>query len=524
MNSIFRISFTILTFSLSMSLTAYSSRPFKIIAPNLANRGQVTDTIKSGDFVLGINDYGGGYITEIKLPGIGNIMDVQAQRYGRGGQSSIRCLAHGGKYNPTQAGYSDNSGTECEVTKSSGKIVVEPRGCSLFNGDGAYDYTRWENIAADPYNEVANGTGAANESDVDQVEEENLSVTIDGNNYRMQEAEVYSEFDFYAEYENYRGKLGLKIPAIRHYLEYRFIRPTDTPNACMGQFSKSAMSASKNNIWAESSVTSDISSENPAGVYHGTDKDMNATVFSWSIRNDLAIWNPQYRYVQLNSGEWQIQQREKAFTGNETDYKLCYIIAESIDETTGRALGFYRPDSFLNKNNIVGVKESDGSEAYTDSRITDNFYLDSPTRTPSMSWIGFRNNSKGLINRSRLTGAYEGVYEKLRQETFLLYGTPAELKAAFLTLDAYYKTTSVAEVRDSKENSFQIYPNPATNEVKIELGKESSNIEIFNSLGVLVYSKAGDRKIVSLTTSQIGGSGMYVVRVVDDSQKLLVFN
>ena len=50
------------------------SQNFEIIADNSIDRGAITDTIRSGNFILGVNSNGGGYITEVSIPGIGNIM------------------------------------------------------------------------------------------------------------------------------------------------------------------------------------------------------------------------------------------------------------------------------------------------------------------------------------------------------------------------------------------------------------------------------------------------------------------
>lgn len=497
------------------SLNVYSIQPFKIVANNMAKRAVTTDTIKSGEFVLGICDYGGGYINQLILPGIGNIMGIQAQRYGRGGQSSIRDMGRKGNYNPTQAGFSDNAGTECEVIKTKGKMVVPPRGCVLYNGDGGFDYIRWENITADPYDEAAEGR-AANASDLDYVDEENLSVIINGLGYTKQEAEVYSDFDFYCNYENIKGKHGIIIPAIRHYLEYRFVRSSTMPNACMKQFSKSALSAK--NLWDVARISSDISSANPSGIHPGAENDLNGVVLSWSIRNDLSIWNPGFRYVQQSDGTWQVLQRTAQFQGLEPTYKLRFIVAESNNENTGRSIGFYRPDSEINKNNILGIKESVGSEVYTDNRVVDNFFLDVPTRTPEMSWIGFRSEYQGLIDRSRLIGAYAGVYEKLRQETIVLYGTPAEIKAAFIALDASFLT----KTSDFSTGKIELFPNPASKFVTIRLGEKETDVSIFNSMGAVVYRITGAKNEVMLPVNEFGGKGIYFIKANNCISKLLV--
>ncbi|MDF7822586.1 hypothetical protein P4B35_01070 [Pontiellaceae bacterium B12227] len=165
-----------------------------------------THTLSSGDFELGVSDFGGGYINRLALPGIGDVMGFQADRYGRGGQSAIRDDLHGKRYNPTQAGFSDPAGTVCRVleTLDNSALVVAPRPCCLYRGDGQFDFTEWENLANDGYAE----SGGSN--DWDSIDESLLS--------GRQATEITSEFDYYCTYEVCTNATGF-----RHYYEYRFM-------------------------------------------------------------------------------------------------------------------------------------------------------------------------------------------------------------------------------------------------------------------------------------------------------------
>lgn len=395
-----------------MALTV-SARPFKVLSLN--NQSETTtDTLRSGDFIIGVNDFGGGAISMVQIPGLGNIMGPEALAYGRMGQSSIRENARHGKYNPTQAGFTDRLGTECEVAKTPGRLTVLPRGLALWRGDSHYDFTRWENIGPDGY---------GNAGDEDGLVEENLSVTIGGRVYTKQEAEVHSEFDYFGTYEDVKGRNGIKIPAFRHYFEYRFIRP---PGHCLNQFRAGTP------IWNQSGLETDLSKVNPPGVFPGTDKDMNGMTASWSIRNDSALWNPPYRHIQTNSGAWLVTSRNSSRSEDDRNYKPLFIIADSAHPNSGKALGFYRPNSLINTRSVVGVRESDGSIQYWDDRIEEAFWNDVPERTPTMSWMGFRSRSLGLINRTRLPA---GVYETFRQEFYIFTGTPNQIKAAMAALE-----------------------------------------------------------------------------------------
>ena len=377
---------------LILNFAVLSAQNFSILEENTAKRSFVTHTISSGDFTIGINQHGGGYITRIDIPGVGNIMGDQAARYGRGGQSSIRDQARGGQYNPTQAGFSDLAGTVIDISiEPNGKLIIPSRGCTLFNGDGRFDYVKWENVTRDPYTDD-NGN-----SDVDGVAESNLTVTIDGIQYSKQQAEVYSDFDYYGEYEDFSPIANLSTPAIRHYFEYRFIRSSTNENAALKQFSQSVLPN-----WDSNLLSNDISVNEPTGVFPGEEKHLNEVQLTWSTRNDVAIWNPEYRHVQLNDGTWSFQSRTRKngsnlFTGNTNQYKLRVIIAESAFPNIGQALGIYLPDSETNKNNIVGVREFDGSTVYVDNRTTFSELRENRKRIPTMSLMAFRSRLNGII-------------------------------------------------------------------------------------------------------------------------------
>ena len=496
---------------------------FEIIANNEDDRSAITDTIKSDGFTVGVNKNGGGYITEISIPEIGNTMGAYSQSYGRGGQSSIRDGARGGQYNPTQAGFSDEGGTVCEVVKTTGKIVIPTRGCALFNGDGKFDYTRFENIVSDPskWRGVPEGYDDNNNSDQDIIDEENLSVVIDGRTFTKQAAEVHSEFDFYCEYENIKTAANLSTPAIRHYFEYRFVRSSTSANAAMKQFNMEALKSAQE--WYPEKLSLDISEEHPYGEHPGDLTNVNDITLSWSIRTDVDIWDPPYRYVQDNDGNWETILREGVFRGRSNSYKLRFIIADSDDQNIGHALGFYLPESELNTYNIVGINKTDGSVAYRDDRTTDSFYLDNPRRIEQMSWIGFRSNLNGLIDISNLAPENPGVYEKIRQETIMLYGTPAEIKTAFIQLDNYFATLSTPKYALNNKKEFNMYPNPTNGTVNIALNSSKSAVNIYNVLGLKLLSFSNlNKQILSIPATKIGSSGIYFVQVNNTIKKLII--
>ncbi|WP_139959685.1 alpha-amylase family protein [Flavicella sediminum] len=371
-------------------------------------------TSGSSGFQLGITSNAGGVINEIIIPGIGDIMTEEADLYGRAGQVAIRDSSHGGRYNPTQAGFNETLGSKCAITQTPNKLVVEPRPMALWHGDGQYDFTRWENIGADPYKTDGGNT------DEDGLDEEDLP--------GKQLDEVRSEFDYYGTYEDISGKNGIDIAIIRHYYQISFIRP---PGHCINQHRAGTK------LWNPQPVQSDISVKNPAGVHPGSDKDLNRMTSVWSLRHDRAKWTPKYTYYRKTNGAWatlimdnvgKIDGEEDFPSGDNT----IFINADSNIETQGKALAIYRPKTDINTNTIIGVNETNGSIVYKDKRTTTQKIQYSPKRIQTMSKYGFVDLLRGMINRTQLDG---NTYEAFRNEVYILYGTPKEIMDAIAILD-----------------------------------------------------------------------------------------
>ena len=371
-------------------------------------------TSGSSGFQIGITSNAGGVINEVIIPGLGDIMDKEADLYGRAGQVAIRDASHGGRYNPTQAGFNETLGSKCEITQSSDykTLVVEPRPLALWHGDGQYDFTRWENVGADPYKTDGGNT------DEDGLDEEDLP--------GKQLDEVRSEFDYYGTYEDLSGKNGIDIAIIRHYYQISFIRP---PGHCINQHRAGTK------LWNANAAQPDISRNAPDGVHQGSDKDMNRMTSVWSLRHDRDKWTPTYTYYRKTNGQWEtlimddVGKTDDEFPNG--DHTL-FINAESNIETEGRALAIYRPKTDINRNMIIGLNETDGSISYKDNRAVKDVIQYSPKRIASMSKYGFVNIIRGMINRTRLDS---NTYEAFRNEVYILYGTPQEIMDAIALLD-----------------------------------------------------------------------------------------
>jgi|GEM_PF-1759797 len=489
--------------------TNFPEQP-KIIA--VSDPTTVSHQLTSGNFTVGINNLGGGAISQILLPGVGDIMGVESKSYGRMGQAAIRDRSHGGKYNPTQAGFYETLGTPCKVEQIPGKLVVPARPVALWHGDSGYDFTRWENIGADPYSEPGFFGGALNASDQDGVDEENLAVDINGSIYTKQEAEVYSEWDYYGTYEDYMGKNGITTPAIRHYFEFRFVR---APGHCINQFRAGTP------VWTPSAVRASLSHVNPAGVFAGTDKDMNAMVVEWSLRHDRSKWTPQFSYFRTTDKNWVITAADNENL-DPTNDGTAFIIADSDNPAVGNALGLYRPKTDINQYQVIGVNESTGAIVYKDDRqvlLADTFriYKDM-LRIPTMSKYGYVGTLSGMINRSRLE---PNVYESFRNEYLIFYGTPNQIKAAIAAYDAGSQTAVSTQISGNATN-FIISVDKSTKSINIKLNEsKEATIKIYNLLGNLLYSDTKNTDRFIIRESEIRTSGVLLVGINGVTQKVI---
>jgi len=74
----------------------------------------------------------------------------------------------------------------------------------------------------------------------------------------------------------------------------------------------------------------------------------------------------------------------------------------------------------------------------------------------------------------------------------------------------------------SNKNEFDLFPNPATDWVKIFIPSKKSAIAIYNSLGSVVYSNSTSASELIIPTCDIGGNGLYFVKINLDIKKLII--
>ncbi len=422
-----------------------------------------TDKLTSGELIIGINTNGGGVINYFEIPGIGNIFGPQSVLYGRSGQSAMRDGMHSGRYNPTQAGFNETLGTPCIVEKTNRKFTLPARPVALWYGDCKWDFTEWENIGPDPTCYPDGGN-----SDVDQLDESNLE--------GKQNTEVKSEFDYFGLYHNYNSMGNIDISCVRHYFEYRYVRE---PGHCINQFRPGL------DIFNVEAINPDISTAYPTGTHTAEPFDMSNFILSWHLRNDVVKWDPKYHFIPKPDGSWSIQDREvyvKETLDNNGDVIVprLLIISDSNNPDTKNAIGLYMPDSEFNAFETIGVDENTGLIEYKDKRNKSIRIWDQPRRIPTMAVYGFKTETKGILNRTRLP---QNIYEAYRFDMFILMGSPNEI---WETIDKIENAKTVWNFNSDIENWTFSGGEVTLNDGSIKLTTAGSNPELLSPDKLLV--------------------------------------
>jgi len=395
-----------------------------------------THTLSSGNVTLGIGSFGGGYINQLVLPGVGDIVGTTSSRFGRGGQSALRDRLHKAVYNPTQAGFSDVAGTSVRVRASSQSLVVPPRRLALYNGDGNYDFVESTDLAPDGYSPP----------DADQDNYNDTGSQLD---------EVSSEFDFYGSYKNCRDGRTVTIPCFKHYYEYRFVRTRQEVNT-LRQFINGVMSADGSSVLDHTLLAKSVTDRYGPAIANTDAYDLGTLISRWTLRFDNAVWNPGFLFYlkrdhSLTRAVTRQGARSEAALLNkigrplEAGYEKALILSTASNPTQGLALALYKPGSTANAEPVV-TKTFDGRALQHESRRTsddmfdNNATLSNVELNRNMSKVGFTDLFSGLLNPSKLnsssTAPPDRKYELLRSEVYLLVGTAAQIRDAITQLIA----------------------------------------------------------------------------------------
>jgi hypothetical protein len=399
---------------------------FEVVRQQTRSQADVTThEIRSGDVVLGISGMGGGYINKLFIPGVGDILGEHAARYGRGGQVAMRDLLHGGRYNPTQAGFTDSAGTICRIEQPSpGTLHIPPRPLALWNGDHKYDFTEWENLAADPYARDRGNT------DQDGLDESRLA--------GRQATEITSEFDFTATYRDVRDGVRVTIPTFHFEYELRFLR---MPGHAISQFRKGTP------IYDAGAEIADRSNLAPPGKHPSSEDSLTGIVLTSTIRGDKSVWAPNVAFSVDKQGKLAARPLKGALriayqAGSRLDVFPLVIFSTSTDPARGPAIGYFQPDSHVNQYSVVGRSLATNEVLYEDRRAKSGTILGNSSRTKDMWLFGFKSDHTGLLSRKETP---KGAYEAIRGESYILVGTPQEILAAARALQASKERQALGE-------------------------------------------------------------------------------
>lgn len=192
-------------FNLSPNIVDFTPRADSEISSNFMNIGQPGFQVK-----IGLDDRGGGYLNYMEF--YGDQTNRISPWFGRGMQTTFRDEYHSRRYNPTQAGFSDEYGAKVAITrtKTPEGVVTGLRipqfNVPLFCSDDQYDYIETSNSI------IKQPPSYEHEADWDLVNGE-------GNSYND---EIKSEFDFSAKYDRVTNLYG--TPAFRHTLYFAYNR------------------------------------------------------------------------------------------------------------------------------------------------------------------------------------------------------------------------------------------------------------------------------------------------------------
>lgn len=250
---------------------------------------------------LGIDERGGGYVNYLEL--FNDKINRVAAKFGRGMQTAIRDGVHSGRFNPTQAGYSDVGGAKVTVTetKSASDDVTALRlpqfNVPLFNGDALFDFVEASKT------EIHQPENYDAEGDWDMISGEK--------NYSE---EIKSEFDYSAKYEKATDEF--EIPAFLHTFYFAYNRK---PNAILQFINPTVKTADGDLLLNKLKIIQDVSSVEGVQTPDVTDmSDVIFRTFSGRFLWDPTVFKNFYYYYKVGT-RWAGQRMQiDPLTGDRT--------------------------------------------------------------------------------------------------------------------------------------------------------------------------------------------------------------
>lgn len=98
---------------------------------------------------------------------------------------------------------------------------------------------------------------------------------------------------------------------------------------------------------------------------------------------------------------------------------------------------------------------------------------------------------------------------------------PSGSDCAWIDNVVFPPTTVITDIETVTEQSVNIYPNPASDVINIELGENTTDVVIYNNIGQVVRRLAGMSGVVEMNITDLN-AGVYFVKVNGKTEKLVV--
>ena len=403
---------------------------------------------------VGISDMTGACFNEMYWNTPRNAI---AAMNGRQCQYAFRSFYHNGKWNPTQAGHDEFYGmpTPIATTVSSVGSGIRyewgPTPIANWHGDGQFDVAENEDLSqGHPYRDRA-GWENRDFQDDDGLDESDLTQAI----------EVISDFDQGGFVEDVSSLTEEPVLALRLNLYQDFARlghNTLQFNENAIAYDRQRTPGSARNIISGAWAAADLSSILP-GSQPSTATDMTRIPYRWADRLDVLEANFRYLWnydsdsrtwtihdLVVNGGESVEAPPNSAYSivadsGNPNDAKSCQAVAL-----------YFPPWSELNQYPIVGIDRKTGTKVYRENRVLST--TASAAQATKGGWSGPENDISSEFTKRIIGVDYtgilspdhtpEGVYERLRQEIFWIFGTPEDLVRSIPDIESHFTSLPMA--------------------------------------------------------------------------------
>ena len=402
---------------------------------------------------VGLSDMSGAAFNEMYWNTDTNVIAAQN---GRQCQYAFRSFYHSGRWNPTQAGYDEFYGMPTSVQTSISSLGDGPRyewgptPLSNWHGDGRFDFAENEDLTlGSPYSHLS-GWRDRPFLDDDFLDESD----------RTQADEVISDFNQGGYVEDVSSATDEEVLAIRLNLYQEFPRLSHNTfqfndNAIIHDTSRRP--ESEEPLIDSNRTSADISSVLP-GAQPTTVTDMTEIPYRWSDRLDVLAADFQYLWNwDSESQQWTVTDlvadEGTIPTSNDSFFSVIANSGNPDDAATAQAIALYYPAwSEFNQFPIVGIDRFTGEEVYRENRL--NQVVASAIQTVRGGWIGPNDEISGEFTRRQLGFNYggilspnhtpTGVFERLRQEFFWIFGTPSALAASIPDIEDQFGNQPVA--------------------------------------------------------------------------------